>query len=75
MKIEDNILIIENRIEYEDCDKLTSLAKGAESVVVETNDIHPSILQLLFCISKDKKVIIEDAFNQRLFDNLKFSNT
>jgi hypothetical protein len=74
MRIEDNILIIDDRIEYENGDELMSLVEDVESIVVETNDIHPSILQLLFCISKDKKVVIEDEFNRRLFENLKFES-
>lgn len=74
MRIEDNILIIDDRIEYENCEELINLVTDVESVIVETNDIHPSILQLLFCVSKDKKVVIEDEFNQRLFENLKFTN-
>jgi len=74
MKVEDNILIIDDRIEYEDHEELIRLANDSESVVVETNDIHPSILQLLFCISREKQVLVEDEFNKRLFENLKFVN-
>jgi hypothetical protein len=72
MRVEDNILIIDDRIEYENCEELQNLIGDVESVVVETNDIHPSILQILFCASKTKKIVIEDEFNSRLFDNLKF---
>ena len=45
-----------------------------KEIVVKTNDIHPSIFQLLLVLSKDKKVTIDDEFNQRFFDNLKLAS-
>jgi len=74
MKIQDNILFITDKIDYDDCEEFLKLSDEAESIVVETNDIHPSIFQLLFCISKKKDIIVEDEFNKRFFENLEFVN-
>lgn len=76
MNIVDNVLIVDEKIEYEDCEQFIELTskENVSEIVIETNDIHPSIFQLLLLISKDKKVIIEDEFNKRFFDNLKLAS-
>jgi uncharacterized protein YueI len=75
MKIEDSKLLIEDKIEYDDYAQLLELASSddVEEIIVDTNDIHPSIFQLLFVLSKDKKITVEDEFNKRFFDNLKLA--
>lgn len=76
MNIVDNVLLIAEKIEYDDCQELLELASNdaVKEIVVETNDIHPSIFQLLFILSKDKKITIEDEFNKRFFNNLKLTD-
>ncbi len=76
MKIADDTLLIDDKIEYEDCSELLTLASNdnIKEIVVKTNDIHPSIFQLLLVLSKDKKVTIDDEFNKRFFDNLKLAS-
>ena len=76
MNIIDNILLITEKIEYDDYQELLELASNnvVKEIVLETNDIHPSIFQLLFILSKDKKITIDDEFNKRFFDNLKLTD-
>ena len=76
MNIVENKLIINDQIDYDDFSELLELAskEEIEEIVVDSNDIHPSIFQLLLILSRDKKVIIEDEFNQRFFENLKLAS-
>ncbi len=75
MNIVDNILIIDDKIEYEDSQEFIDLASSdIVEIVVDTNDVHPAIFQLLLVMSKDNKIIIEDEFNKRFFDNLKLTD-
>ena len=72
MEIQDNTLFITDKIDYDDYEEFVKLSNEAESIIVETNDIHPAIFQLLFCISQEKEVVIEDEFNKRFLENLEF---
>ncbi len=76
MKIDENRLLLDTKLEYDDCTQLLELASldDIDEIVVETNDIHPSIFQLLFILSKEKKITVEDEFNQRFFENLKLAS-
>ncbi len=74
MNIEDNKLYISEKIDYEDCDELINLSNNVEEIVVEANDIHPAIFQLLLVLSKTKNIIVEDEFNKRFFENLKIND-
>ncbi|MEA3554776.1 MAG: hypothetical protein U9R39_10320 [Campylobacterota bacterium] len=72
MEIEANKLLINEQIDYDDCSEFLELASNedVEEIIVDTNDIHPSIFQLLLIYSDDKKITINDEFNQRFFNNL-----
>ncbi len=74
MNIEDNKLYITDKIDYEDCDELINLSNDVEEIVVETNDVHPAIFQLLLSFSKTINIVIEDEFNKRFFENLKLND-
>lgn len=74
MHIENNKLYISEAIGYDGKDELLSLSNDVEEIVVDTNDIHPSIFQLLFCLSQKLTVTIEDDFNKRFFENLEMAN-
>ncbi|MEA3498150.1 MAG: hypothetical protein U9R16_03725 [Campylobacterota bacterium] len=76
MNLVENKLLIDEKIEYDDYKELLELVSSddIEEIIVETNDIHPSIFQLLFVLSKDKKITVEDEFNKRFFDNLKLAS-
>jgi len=71
MKTEENILYIDEKIDYEDCQELITLAENCDEINVQTNDVHPSIWQVLFTLSSYKTITVEDEFNKRFFENLK----
>lgn len=70
MRIEDNKLYIDEEIGYDSKDELLSLSSEVDEIVVNTNDIHPTIMQLLFCIKQEKIITVDDEFNKRFFENL-----
>jgi hypothetical protein len=74
MKIEENILILEGEITDEMLDEFIKLSKtkDLESIVIDTDNISSLILQQLFCISKDMKIICNDSFIGKFFDNIQF---
>jgi uncharacterized protein YueI len=74
MKLEENRLILDGKLEYEDHEELLKLSEDCDTIVVESSDIHPSIMQLLFCLSKDKSIIVEDEFNKKFFNNIKLAS-
>ncbi|QOG11210.1 hypothetical protein [Arcobacter sp. FWKO B] len=72
MILDNNTLFLDTPMEYEHYKELLKASKKATQIVVQTNDLHPSIMQLLFCLSREKDIINEDKFNKRLFENLHF---
>lgn len=70
MKIEEEVLYLDQRIEVEQIDTLKDNINDVEKIVVQTNDIHPAVMQLLFCVTQEKEVVVEDQFNERFFKNL-----
>ncbi|MEA3290172.1 MAG: hypothetical protein U9Q04_08330 [Campylobacterota bacterium] len=73
MKLEENVLILEDKLEYENYEELLKLSKDCDEIVVTSNDIHPSIMQILFCLSTEKQITVEDEFNEKFFENLKLA--
>ncbi len=74
MHITDNILYLDGEVGYHDCEELISLSKDVEEIVVESDDVHASIFQILFSLSQDKVIKVEDEFNKRFFENLKVAS-
>jgi diketogulonate reductase-like aldo/keto reductase len=74
MKIEENKLILEDEINDEMLDELISLlqTQNLETVQIDTNNISSLALQQLFCISKDIKVVVNDPFTAKFFENIEF---
>ena len=74
MKIEENILILEDEINDEMLEEFMQLCqtKGLASIVIETDNICSLALQHLFCISKNIKVVCNDSFIAKFFDNIQF---
>jgi len=72
MYIEDDKLIIDEKVNFESYDDIVNMLEKVDEVSIQESDIHPSIFQLLFCVSKVKKIAIEDPLNKRLFENIKF---
>jgi len=74
MNLEDNILHIDSRVDFDDVEQFKELSSKAEKIVIETNDVHPSIMQLLFCLSKTVKIEVDDEFNKRFFENIRLAS-
>jgi c-di-AMP phosphodiesterase-like protein len=70
MKLDNGVLCLDEELEVSAISEFLSLAKDANEIVVHNSDIHPAFLQTLFCLSKDKKVIIKDKFYSMFFKNL-----
>jgi hypothetical protein len=70
MKKQDNTLYIDESLEFSDCEELVESLEELNNVVVASGDIHPSALQLLLSVSKEKNITIEDDFYRRFFENL-----
>lgn len=70
MELKDGTLYLEDQVVFEDFEKLLPLANESETIHIKTNDVHPSIWQVLFLLSETKNIIVDDEFNRRLFENL-----
>jgi hypothetical protein len=74
MRVEENKLILDEKLEFENAEELLNLSSECEEIIVQTNDIHPSIMQLLFSLSEDKEITVEDEFYKKFFDNLELAS-
>ena len=74
MKIDENILILEDEINDDMLDELIELCKtkDLEVIAIETDNISSLALQHLFCISKTIKVSCNDPFIAKFLDNIVF---
>ena len=74
MKIEENKLILENEISDDMVDELIALLQtdDLETIQIDTNNIGSLALQQLFCASKDIKVVVDDHFIAKFFENIEF---
>lgn len=72
MKIEENGLIIDTPMSEMDADELLMSIKQNQisKVVVECDDLHASIIQILWCIKNEKKVKIRVDFLKPFFEHI-----
>lgn len=72
MRIEDNKLIIDAPMNESDADELlVSLKQNQISkVIVECDELHASIIQILWCVKNEKKVKIKVDFLKPFFENI-----
>lgn len=73
MKIEDNVLILDDEVNDAMLDEFLSLAnkKKVKSILIESDNISSLVVQQLFCIKESKKVICKDPFLAKFFDDVK----
>ncbi len=71
MKLENNILIIDENLTDEHIDEfMVSLnQEGIERVEIQNPDISAGIIQALWC--SGKKIDVDDEFLSKFFDNVK----
>ena len=73
MKIEENTLIIDQPLDDDALDDTASAInqKEIEVIRIEDDNLSSSIVQLLWCASKDKKIEIQSEFLNNFFTNVK----
>jgi hypothetical protein len=52
MYTENETLYIDTRIDFEECEQLLQNSKESTKIIVQTNDIHPAAMQILFAYQK-----------------------
>ena len=74
MKIEDNILVLDSDIDDEMMDEFLTLVenKAVESIQIETDNISSLVMQQLFCIKDNKKIVCNDPFLAKFFDDVRY---
>ena len=72
MRIEDNILILDIDIDDDMMDEFLTLVENevVESIVIETDNVSSLVMQQLFCIKEDKKIVCNDPFLAKFFDDV-----
>ena len=74
MRIEDNVLIVDEEILEDKLDEfeVTINQPQIEKIVIQTDDIDARGIQLLWCL--DKEVEVESEFLAKFFENVKVVN-
>jgi len=72
MKVEENRLIIDTPMSEVDAEELLVSIKQDQisKIVVECDDLHASIIQILWCIKNEKKVKIKVDFLKPFFEHI-----
>ena len=75
MKIENDTLIIDEPLDDDALEetKIAISQDGIKTISVENDDISTSIVQLLWCVSEDKKIEIQSEFLDNFFTNVKIN--
>ena len=72
MVIEENKLIINEELNDEMIEELKEKLENVEEVVIETDNITSLALQQLFCINQEKKVIVNNSFIAKFFEDIHY---
>ena len=74
MRIEDDILYIEEKIGDEAIEKFIKVfsKKKISKIEVKTNDLGASIVQSLLIQKRDKEIVLQDAILQKIFENVSY---
>jgi len=73
MRIEENKLIIDTALSEAEADELLITIKQnqIDEVLVQSDDLHASIIQILWCVKNEKEIKIEVDFLKPFFENVK----
>ena len=73
MRIENNVLIIDDVLENENVTEFYEATKqeGIEIIRVETETISAGAVQILWSLKNKKKIEIEGEFLKKFFENVK----
>jgi len=72
MVVEDNKLIIKDELNDEMVEELKEKLENVEEIIIETDNITSLPLQQLFCMSNDKKVIVNNSFIAKFFEDIHY---
>ena len=74
MKIEDNTLVLDTDLDDDMMDEFLSLVNDekVESITIETDNISSLVMQQLFCIKDNKKIVCNDPFLAKFFDDVRY---
>ncbi len=69
MQIEENTLVVNEPISDEMCEEFIALCQQAEieTIHLSTEQVSSSIMQALFCMRDEKKVVFDDPFLERVY--------
>ena len=73
MRVEDNNLILDEEVNNEMLEEFMKLSskKKLKTIVIETDNISSLVVQQLFCIAKEKKILCNDPFLNKFFDDVR----
>lgn len=76
MKVEDDILIIEDEITDEQIDEfvLSLSQEGIKKIEVKTPNLGASIIQALLVKKKDTQIVVEDEILSKVFENVSYKS-
>ena len=74
MRIEENILILDQEISDDMVDQLIENINNeeVESIQIDTDNISSLAIQQLLCVAKEKKMIINNSFIEKFFENINY---
>jgi len=72
MVVEDNKLIINDELNDEMIEELKEQFESVDEVIIETDNITSLALQQLFCVSNEKKVIVNNSFIAKFFEDIHY---
>ena len=72
MRIDGNKLIIDSPMSEGDVEEFLNSAMQSEisKIVVETEDLHASIVQILWCLKEEKKIKVKASFLKPFFEHV-----
>jgi len=72
MKIEGDKLVIDGSLNEEDIEEFLSSAMQSEisKIVIESDDLHASIVQALWCLQNSKKIKVKAEFLKPFFEHV-----
>ena len=73
MKIEENVLIIDESLNDDDIENfLVAISQDEiEKIVIKNDDLSAGIIQILWCESQKKFIECESSYLKKFFENVK----
>lgn len=74
MYIVENKFIIESELTDNTAGEFLEIVKSpqVEKIVIKTMEISSSVMQILFCLAKEKEIICEVPYLAKYFENIQY---